>query len=338
MTRSASGRTGALDRIDAAALGGAGGIDANVGSVVGRSFAGRLFAPVEVGSRRFPSIAITVLAAIGAALLLIVAATEWRHFNDEHAYWLAGARLAAGQPLYDPSAAANTPFAYWYPPPLAQLLAPLTSVVSADVFSAAWTLLLLACLWWLGGRDVFAALALVAFLPVAVELRVRNVHLVMAVLAVLALRRSWAFWIPAAAIKITPALGIVYLAAAGRWRDAVKVGALGAVMLLVSVALAPGAWREFFDVVGTRAGADGGALLPIPFALRFGVGVALVVLAGRLALRATRAGGSALTGEALLIVALTVANPTLWATALSMLVAIVPLWRTARAAEGAAAG
>ena len=299
---------------------------------------GRLFAPVEMGSRRFPSIAISVLAAVGAALLLIIATTEWRHFNDEHAYWLAGARLLAGQPLYDPGAAANTPFAYWYPPPLAQLLAPLTSAISADAFSVAWTVLLLACLWWLGGRDLFTALALVAFLPVAVELRVRNVHLVMAVLAVLALRRSWAFWVPAAAIKITPVLGIAYLAAAGRWRDALKVGGLGFVVLLVSVALAPGAWREFFDVVGTRAGTDGGALLPIPFALRFGIGVALVVVAGRLALRATRDGGSALAGEALLIVALTVANPTLWATALSMLVAIVPLWRTARTAEAKTPG
>ena len=315
MTSSASGRTDAL---------------------------GRLFAPVEVGSRRFPSIAISVLAAIGAALLLIIATTEWQHFNDEHAYWLAGARLLAGEPLYDASAAANTPFAYWYPPPLAQVLAPLTTLVSADAFSVAWTALLLACLWWLGGRDLFTVLALIAFLPVAIELRVRNVHLVMAVLAVLALRRSWAFWIPAAAIKITPVLGIAYLAAAGRWRDAVKVAALGVAVLAVSVALAPGAWREFFEVVGTRAGADGGALVPIPFALRFGVGVALVVVAGRLALRASRDGRSALAGEALLIVALTVANPTLWATALSMLVAIVPLWRPARATsappEGATAG
>ena len=308
MTSSASGRTGALDR---------------------------LFAPVEVGSRRFPSIAISVLAGIGAALLLIIATTEWQHFNDEHAYWLAGARLLAGQPLYDPSAVANTPFAYWYPPPLAQVLAPLTSVVSADAFSVAWTVLLLACLWWLGGRDLFTALALIAFLPVAVELRVRNVHLVMAVLAVLALRRSWAFWVPAAAIKITPVLGIAYLAAAGRWRDALKVGALGLAVLAVSVALAPGAWRQFFEVVGTRAGDEGGALLPIPFALRFGVGVALVVVAGRLAQRATLDGRSALAGEVLLVVALTVANQTLWATALSMLIAIVPLWRTARAAEGA---
>ena len=45
--------------------------------------------------------------------------------------------------------------------------------------------------------------------------------------------------------------------------------------------------------------------------------------------------GSAL---GLLIVALTVANPTLWATALSMLVAIVPLWRTADTAKVAAPG
>ncbi len=291
-------------------------------------FVERLFSPIDVGTRRFPSIGVTVLAAVGATLLLIIAATEWRQFNDEHAYWLAGARLAAGQPLYDPAAATNTPYAYWYPPPLAQVLAPLTSVLSADAFSVAWTVILLGCLWWLGGRDLFTALALVAFLPVAVELRVRNVHLVMAVLAVLALRRSWLFWIPAAAIKIAPVLGIAYLAAAGRWRDAAKVGALGLAVLAASVAISPGAWRDFLDVVGSRAGTDGGALLPIPFVLRFGVGAALAVLAGRLVLRASLAGAATRGPEALLIVALTVANPTLWVTAFSMLVAIVPLWRS----------
>ena len=83
----------------------------------------------------------------------------------------------------------------------------MTAVLSADGFAVVWTALLLGCLWWLGGRNVLVALALIAFLPVAVELRVRNVHLVIAVLAVLALRRSWAFWIPATAIKITPVLG-----------------------------------------------------------------------------------------------------------------------------------
>lgn len=278
---------------------------------------------------------ILVLAAIGASLVAIIAATEWQHFNDEHAYWLAGARLAAGEPLYDLAAAPNMPFAYWYPPPLAQVLAPLTTIVGADAFSVAWTVLLLACLWWLAGRNVLVALALVAFLPVAVELRVRNVHLLLAALVVLGLRRSWGFWVPAAALKITPVLGIAYLAAAGRWREAIKVGLLGVAVLVLSVVLAPDAWREFLDVVGVRAGTDGGSIVPIPFALRFAVGSALAVIAGLVV--AGRIGvppvgarlGPQRIGEGLLVLGLTIANPTLWMTAFSLLVAIVPLWRTA---------
>jgi hypothetical protein len=278
---------------------------------------------------------LVVLAAIGASLLVIVAATEWQHFNDEYAYWLAGGRLAAGQPLYDLAAAPNTPFAYWYPPPLAQVLAPLTTFVAADVFSVAWTVLLLACLWWLAGRDVLVALALVAFLPVAIELRVRNVHLLIAVLVVLALRRSWAFWVPAAALKITPVLGVAYLAAAGRWRDALKVSVLGLAVLGLSVAVGPEAWREFLDVVGVRAGTDGGSLLPIPFAIRFAAGAFLAVIAGLMAAGRIGAGRAPrFAGEALLVIGLTIANPTLWMTAFSLLVAIVPLWRTRH--EGAA--
>ena len=291
--------------------------------------ASRLTSPVVIGSRRLPSIALVVAAAIGAVLLAVIATAEWTHLNDEYAYWQAGARLWAGAPLYDPSAAPNTPYAYWYPPPLAQVLAPVTAVVSADAFAVVWTALLLGCLWWLGGRNALVALALIAFLPVAVELRVRNVHLVIAVLAVLALRRSWAFWIPATALKITPVLGIGYLAAAGRWREAAKVAVVGAVVLGVSVVLGPGAWREFLDVVGARAGTDGGSIFPIPFAVRLAAGVVLALVAGRMAAGATARGTSARAGEALLIVALVVANPTLWATAFSMLVAIVPLWRSA---------
>jgi hypothetical protein len=96
----------------------------------------------------------------------------------------------------------------------------------------------------------------------------------------------------------------------------------------VSLVLAPGAWQQFVDVVGLRAGADGGSVFPIPFGVRFIVGATLVVVAGRLALRAARDGASPRWAEALLIVALTIANPTLWVTAMSLLVAIVPLWRS----------
>ena len=147
-------------------------------------------------------------------------------------------------------------------------------------------------------------------------------------MAVLALRRSSLFWIPAAALKITPVLGLAYLAAAQRWRDAVLAGVAGLAMLVLSVVVAPGAWQSFVDVVGLRAGADGGSVFPIPFAARFAVGAVLAVVAGRLALRASAASTSPRWAETLLIVGLTVANPTLWVTALSLLVAIVPLWRT----------
>ncbi len=273
----------------------------------------------EIGGRRFPPIALVVLAVIGGVLLLVVATTAWRIGTDEQAYWQAAERLAAGRPLYDPSAAPNTPFAYWYPPPLAQVLVPLTPFISADAFTIGWTIVLLACLWWLAGRDVLVVLALIAFLPVAVELRTRNVHLVLAVLMVLAMRRSWIFWVPAAAIKIAPALGAVYLLAAGRVREAVGVGLLGGAVLAISFVLAPGPWLDFLTIVGARAGTDGGALVAIPFPVRFAAGAAIAAIAGRL-------GGH--RGEVLLVIGLTLANPTLWATALSLLVAVVPLLRS----------
>jgi hypothetical protein len=275
---------------------------------------------MRIGTRRLPPPGLVLLAAIGAIFFIVIVTTSWRAFNDEHAYWLAATRLASSLPLYDPSAAPNTPFAYWYPPPLAQVLAPLTGFLSADVFSIAWTALLLGCLWWLSGRDVLVALALVAFLPVAVELRVRNVHLVLAVLMVLALRRSWLFWIPAAAIKIAPALGLLYLATGRRFREAVIVSVAGAIVFAGSVALSPTAWSDFVTVVSQRAGTDGGSVVPIPYAIRFVAGAGLAGLGGWL-------GGR--RGEALLVIGITLANPTLWATALSLLVALLPLWRSA---------
>jgi hypothetical protein len=282
-----------------------------------------------VGGRRFPPPVLVLLAGIGAVFLIVVATTSWSVGSDELAYWRGAERLLAGGPLYDPAAVANTPYAYWYPPPLAQVLAPLTPFISPDAFTVAWTVLLLACLWWLGGRDPLVALALIAFLPVAVELRTRNVHLILAVLIVLALRRSSFFWIPAAALKIAPVLGGVYLLAAGRVREALVVGVAGAAVLVGSFLLAPEAWREFIEVVGLRAGTDGGSLVAVPFALRFAVGALLAAVGGRV-------GGT--RGEILLVVGVTVANPTLWATAFSILIAIVPLLRSPQPSRATAGG
>jgi len=288
-----------------------------------RSSLGRLFDRRTIGSRVLPSPMLVLLAGIGAFLLLVVATTSWGAPTDEYAYWRAATQFAAGGSMYDPTATpGDFSYGYWYPPPLAQALAPFTSFISSETFSVVWTVLLLGCLWWLGGRDVLVALALIAFLPVAVELRVRNVHLVLAVLITLALRRSWLFWIPAAAIKVAPVLGVLYLAAARRWREALAVAVVGGAVLLVSVLLAPTAWQDFFSIVVPRAGTSGASILPIPYPVRFTAAAGLAVLAGHLSIHGRRPGA-----EGLLIGALILANPTLWVTALSLLVALVPLWR-----------
>lgn len=286
----------------------------------------RLFEKRVVAGRVMPAPLLITLAAIGAFLLLVVATTAWSVGTDEQAYWRAATRFADGGSMYDPTATpGDANFGYYYPPPLAQVLAPFTALISAGTFSAAWTILLLTCLWWLGGRNVLVALALVAFLPVAIELRFRNVHLVIAVLTVLALRRSWLFWIPATAIKVAPILGVVYLASARRWKEAVAVAAVGGCVLLLSVLLAPTAWQDFLTVVIPQAGTSEASLLPIPFPVRLATGTALALLAGQLAHR-----GRQRAGESVLVVALVAANPTLWVTALSLLIAIVPLWRSAK--------
>ena len=202
---------------------------------------------------------------------------------------------------------------------LAQVLAPLAALLPNPVYTFGWTALLLGCLWWLADRRLLVALALVAFLPVAVELWFRNVHLVLAVMVVLALRRSPLWWIPAAAIKVTPVLGLVYLAGARRWRAAAVTAAVGAGVLAVSYVVSPGAWTQFAGEVLVRGGTSGSSLLPVPFALRFGLAVVLAAAAGRL-------GGR--RGETLLVAALVAGNPTLWATAFSLLIALVPLWRS----------
>ncbi len=258
------------------------------------------------------------LAGIGAVLLLVVAVYRWSVPADEHAYWLAADRLLHGQPLYDPTATLVTPYAYLYPPPLAQVLVPVVAIVPSWLFDAAWTVAMGLALWWLAGRDVLRALALVAFPPVAAEFWFRNINLFLAVMVVLGLRR-WAGWFAiGAAIKVSPGLGIPYIALRGRWRDAAIATGVGLAILAVSVVLAPSDWQAYISFLVDRGPAQQSSFLPVPFIARALVAVVLVVIGSRLDQR---------RGDILLVVAVTLALPSLWFAGLSVLVALVPLSR-----------
>jgi Glycosyltransferase family 87 len=257
-----------------------------------------------------------ILAAIGASLLLVTAMARWGAPSDEHAYWLAARRIIEGQPLYDPAATIVTPFAYLYPPPLAQAMVPVAAVVPSWLFSAGWTVLMGLALFWLAGRDMIRALALVAFPPVAVEFWFRNVHLFLAVLVVLGLRRASAAFAVGAAIKVSPGLGIPYQAVRGEWRNAAIATAVGAAMLGISVVLSPDAWRAYVDFALSVDPLQQSSFVSVPLPIRAAAGLVVALIAARLPRWA---------GDPLLVVAVTLALPSLWFTGLSLLVGIVPL-------------
>jgi hypothetical protein len=258
------------------------------------------------------------LAVIGGILLVVVAFYRWGTPADEHAYWLAADRLLHGQPLYDPAATLITPYAYLYPPPLAQVLVPVAAIVPSWLFDAAWTVAMGLALWWLAGRDILRTLALVAFPPVAAEFWFRNINLFLAVMVVLGLRR-WAGWFAiGAAIKVSPGLGIPYIALRGRWRDAAIATGVGIAILVVSIVLSPSDWQAYISFLVDRGPTENASFLPVPFLVRALIAAGIVVVASRLDQR---------RGDVLCVVAITLALPSLWFAGLSVLVAVVPLSR-----------
>jgi hypothetical protein len=272
-------------------------------------------------------VVLVVLAAVGASLLLVVIVIYWRAPGDNLAYWIAGQRILAGQPVYAIGEEAFAPYAYHYPPPLAQLLAPFTLVLPSLAYVVAYRGLEVLATWDLAGRQMLRMLALIAFLPVAIALRFENVDLFMALAIVLGLRRwPWLFAM-GALVKVSPGLGIVYLALRRQWRDAFVASVVGGVIVVVSLVAAPDLWRAWLDAIQGRADMIGNSLLPVPYYVRVAAGLALTVGGGLLGRR---------PGELLLVAGITLANPGLAVNGLAVLAAAVPIWFAGPG--GAAAG
>ncbi len=260
------------------------------------------------------SVLLLVGATLGLLLLLVLAVYRWDELGDSHAYWLAGRAILEGRSPYEMTTGPQVPFAYQYPPPLAQVMAPVSTVVGAWPFEYAWLGFMGLCLAWIAGWRLLVALALVALLPVTIEFWYRNIHLQLAVLAVLAIRRWPALFGVGAMVKLSPAVGIVYLAAAGRWRAVAEVIVVMVAVGGISWLLAPDLWSEFVHTLLARGPADTSGILPIPYILRVIAAVILAFIAGRV-------GG--VRGEALAFLAIGVGLPTLWWTGFSYFVGLV---------------
>jgi hypothetical protein len=263
-----------------------------------------------------------VILAIVFVGLRLFAVQPWADSVDAYAYW-----TTRDGSFYDASTTGRIG-AYLYSPAFAQVLAPLVLLPLA-VFTAAWTAINFASVWYLLRR---ASLPALLFLPIPFEIISGNVHLLYGVAIVVGFR--WpAAWALMFLTKVTPGVGVIWFLVRREWRSlAIAVGATLAIAA-VSYVLDPSAWARWVDVLRADASGAGtatfttvGWYLPVPLLPRL---VAAVLVAG----------GAGLTGRRwLLPIAVVLAMPVVWGNSLAVLAACVPLWRGDRTERDRPAG
>ena len=148
--------------------------------------------------------------------------------------------------------------------------------------------------------------------PVAIELAVGNVHLLLALAIVAGFRwpGAWAFVL---FTKPSAGVGLLWFAARREWRSLGMALATTAGLGLVSVAIAPDLWSSWIRLLVDNAGAvPDGALLQVPVIPRIAAAAALVLLGARRDWRWT------------VPVASLIALPVIWMGSLAILVGVIP--------------
>lgn len=249
-------------------------------------------------------LAIVALAAAGIAAWLAYIA-EFPLALDAHAYFAADLRHLYGgaEGAYD---------SYVYPPVFAQVIQPLRWL-GWDAFRMVWRGLELAALVWFIGPFVGLALFVT---PVALEVNLGNIHLLLAA-AIVAGFRWPAMWSFVLLTKITPGVGLLWFVVRREWRSlAIALGATAAIAG-ASFVVAPGLWFEWIASVTLQRDPTGVDLvLTAPLVARVAVAVALVVWGAQRDKRWT------------VLVAAFIALPFVWIPAVAMLAGLVPLLRS----------
>ncbi len=170
--------------------------------------------------------------------------------------------------------------------------------------------------WW--GRSW--ALALIAFPPVALVLYHGNIDMYVAAAMVIGMRfaPAWAFVFLS---KVTPGLAILWFVGRRDWRSFSLAVVATAVIMGVSFVAAPHLWVEWFQTMRESLSFVPPRPYPIdiPFLLRAPIAAVIALW------------GGATNRSWTIPIAGVLALPVVWVPGLSMLVAILPLWRRDRA-------
>jgi len=216
------------------------------------------------------------LAAIVFSCMFAAAGLRRWNTLDAHAYWAAWQH-----PFYDRPAGA--PDAYLYSPAFAQTLWPFTHLPWA-VFLTLWMAVLTAAtLWLIRPLGQWAAPVFLACVPAIIT---GNIYPLLAIVVVTGMRHSGAWALPILT-KITPGVGLVWFAVRRDWRKLGITLAVTAAIVVVSAAIMPGAWADWFTFLTQQSRAVHGTgnsrsgLPAPPLALRLPVAVAVVGFASK---------------------------------------------------------
>jgi hypothetical protein len=197
---------------------------------------------------------------------------------------------------------------YWYPPPFAQAIYPLT-LLPLSVFAAIFTGAGFAALYAILGKWAWAGLL---FPPVWWDLSSGNVNTLIGAAAILSARRPLLALIPG---LTKPTAGVIVLWHLARrdWRAVRSIVGAGLGICALSFALSPGLWFSWASTMLDNAGYLGPGYFTIP-----------VPLAPRLLLAILLIWWGARTDRAwVLPVAAWLAIPVLWWTTMAALIAVL---------------
>jgi hypothetical protein len=186
------------------------------------------------------------------------------------------------------------------------------SWIPYEVFYAVFAAVNLAALVWLLGPELAAISLLLQ--PVSNEVARGNIHLLMAVAIVAGFRHPGAWsWI--LLTKVTPAVGLLWFAFRREWRHLAIAISWTVALVAISFVIAPELWMRWITMLLGNVESTRPSVLEIPVLPRLAIAALLLAL------------GAWRNRPAIVPVATLLALPAIWTNSLSILVAVITLWR-----------